>query len=478
MGYITGEDRGQEQLLPPRIEEYVSANAPVRFLDAFVEQLDLAKLGFERAVAAETGRPGYRPADLLKLFAYGYLQRIRSSRRLEAEAGRNLEVIWLLQGLRPDFKTIADFRKDNRAAFKGVLRELNLLCRKLDLFGAELVAIDGAKFKAVNSEKRHYTDKKLKDLLKRIDEKIEEYVRQMDLEDQAGEDLRASPDAASLQAKIETLKTRRGRYQFFREELAGNQATEISLTDPDSRGQRKVGIGYNVQVAVDAKHDLIVEEQVVQDANDLAQLHPMAQAAQAALAVEALKVVADAGYHAAGQLEACEAAKLTTYVSAPGTCSGKTRDGEKVYPKEAFPYDTAHDCYHCPAGQTLVRTGEGLKNEKPYRYYQNLAACGQCKLRAECTTGKYRKIARLENAAVVGRQAARVHAQPGIVRERKTIVEHVFGSLRNWGHDTFLCRGLAMVRAEFSLSALTYNLRRALNLVGVTALLAALNARA
>jgi transposase len=394
---------------------------------------------------------------------------------LEAEAMRNLEVIWLLQGLRPDFKTIADFRKDNRAAFKGVLRELNLLCRKLHLFGAELVAIDGAKFKAVNSEKRHYTDKKLKELLQRIDEKIEEYVAQMDLEDRAGEDLPATPDAASLQAKIETLKTRRGRYQLFREELASTQATEISLTDPDSRGQRKVGIGYNVQVAVDAKYDLIVEEQVVQDANDLAQLQPMAQAAKAALKVAALAVVADAGYHEAGQLEACEKAGLTTYVPAPGTRSGQARDGEKVYPKEAFHYDTAHDCYHCPAGQALARTGEGLKNEKLYRYYQNLAACGQCKLRAECTTGKYRKIARLENAAVVERQAARVHARPAIVRERKTIVEHVFGSLRNWGHDTFLCRGLAMVRAEFSLSALTYNLRRALNLVGVKALLAALN---
>ena len=475
MGYIIGEDRGQEQMLPPRIEEYVDANAPVRFIDAFVEQLDLAELGFERAVAAETGRPGYRPADLLRLFSYGYLQGIRSSRRLEAEAGRNLEVIWLLKGLRPDFKTIADFRKNNRKAFKGVLRELNLLCRKLNLFGAELVAIDGAKFKAVNSEKRHYTDGKLKELLKRIDEKIEEYVTQMEEEDQAGEDLPATPDAETLKAKIETLKTRRGRYQFFREELAETQATEISLTDPDSRGQRKVGVGYNVQVAVDAKHDLIVEEQVVQDANDLAQLHPMAGAAKTALAVASLEVSADAGYHAADQLKACEEAKLTTYVPAPGTCSGKNRDGEAVYPKEAFHYDATNDCYHCPAGQSLLRVGEGLKNQKRYYYYQNCAACQHCALRSECTTGKHRKIARLENADVVERQAARVRARPDIVRQRKTIVEHVFGSLRIWGHDTFLCRGLEMVRAEFSLSALTYNLRRALNLVGLKTLLAALN---
>jgi hypothetical protein len=396
---------------------------------------------------------------------------------LEAEASRNLEVIWLLKGLRPDFKTIADFRKDNRAAFKGVLKELNLLCRKMELFGAELVAIDGAKFKAVNSEKRHYTDEKLKELLERIDQKIEEYVTQMEQEDEASEDVAPTPDAEALKAKIETLKTKRGRYQLFREEMAEDEATEISLTDPDSRGQKKVGIGYNVQVAVDAKHDLIAEEEVVQDANDLAQLHPMAIATKSALDVESLKVVADAGYHEAGQLEACEQAGLTTFVPAPGTCSGKTRDGKVVYPKEAFRYDAVNDCYHCPAGQQLERSGEGLKNEKLYHYYQNFAACRKCELRPECTTGKYRKIARLENAEVVERQAARVAAQPEIVRERKTIVEHVFGTLRNWNHDTFLCRGLEMVRAEFSLSALTYNLRRALNLVGVKALIEGLNAQ-
>jgi transposase len=477
MGYIRGEDRGQDQMLPPRIEEYVSENAPVRFIDAFVEQLDFGKLGFERAVAAETGRPGYSPADLLKLFAYGYLQRIRSSRRLEAEAGRNLEVNWLLKGLRPDFKTIADFRKDNRAAFKGVLRELNLLCRKLDLFGAELVAIDGAKFKAVNSEKRHYSDEKLKELLQRIDEKIEEYVTRMEREDEDSADVAPSPDTETLKAKIESLKKRKVRYEYFREELAAHKAKEISLTDPDSRGQRKVGIGYNVQVAVDAKHDLIVEEKVVQHANDLEQLHPMAIGAKAALEVKSLEVVADAGYHSAAQLEACEKAELTTYVPAPTTCSGKARGGKEVYPKEAFRYDAQNDCYHCPAGEQLPRTGEGLKNETLYQYYQNCAACRRCDLRSECTTAPYRKISRLGNAEVVERQAARVHARPEIVRQRKTIVEHVFGSLRNWGHDTFLCRGLEMVRAEFSLSALTYNLRRALNIVGVKAILEALNAQ-
>jgi transposase len=394
---------------------------------------------------------------------------------LEAEASRNLEVIWLLKGLRPDFKTIADFRKDNRAAFKGVLRELNLVCRKLELFGAELVAIDGAKFKAVNSEKLHYTDEKLKELLERIDQKIEEYVTRMEQEDEASEDVAPTPDTEALKAKIETLKKRKGRYELFREELAEQKAKEISLTDPDSRGQRKVGIGYNVQVAVDAKHDLIVEEQVVQHANDLEQLHPMAIAAKTALEVESLEVVADAGYHSAAQLEACEKAALTTYVPAPATCSGKAREGKEVYPKEAFQYDADNDCYHCPAGQQLVRSGEGLKNETLYQYYQNCAACRHCKLRSECTTAPYRKLSRLANAEVVERQAARVHARPEIVSQRKTIVEHVFGSLRNWNHDTFLCRGIEMVRAEFSLSALTYNLRRALNTIGVKALIEGLN---
>ena len=474
MSYIQGVDRGQDHLLPPRVEEYVAENAPVRFVDAFVDGLDLGALGFERVRPAETGRPPYDPRDLLKLYAYGYLHRVRSSRRLEAEATRNLEVIWLLHGVRPDFKTIADFRKDNRACFKGVFREFNLLCRKLELFGAELVAIDGAKFKAVNSPKRHSTAEQLQELVEQIDVRIEEYLGGLDAEDATTADLPATPTRAELQAKLALLQERRAHHQDRQKQLAQSGQTEISLSDPDSRGQKKVVVGYNVQIAVDAKHDLIVEPEVVQDQNDLGQLHPMASAAKAALIVANLLVVADTGYHEAVQLEKCEQADIETYVPASEGTSGQAPGGRTVYPKTAFTYDARCDVYRCPAGQELSAGYSGEMHGKSRDYYYNVAACGGCALRAECTTAKYRKISRLENEMVVERQAARVAAKPELVRKRKTIVEHVFGTLRQGGHDEFLCRGLAAVRAEFSLSALSYNLRRALNVLGVEKLLAGL----
>lgn len=478
MRYIEGEDRKQTQLLPASVEEYVGEEAAVRVIEAFVTGLDLGRLGFGRAQPAATGRPAYAPQDLLKLYLYGYLHRIRSSRRLEAEAGRNLEVIWLLRTLRPDFKTIADFRRDNRGCFKGVFREFNLLVRKLELFGAELVAVDGAKFKAVNSARRHYTAKQLTELIAQIETRIEEYLGGMDQEDATHADLPAGPTKEELAAKLVTLRERQARYRDWQAQMKASGQTEISLTDPDSRGQKKVGVGYNVQVAVDAKHDLIVESAVVQEQNDLAQLHPMATAAQEKLAVQALSVVADAGYHEAQQLEKCEQAGLTTYVPAPAGTSGQGPAGQAVYPKTDFTYATTKDQYRCPAGQTLERGYDTTSRGKARHYYYNVTACGACPQRTQCTTAPYRKISRLENEAVVERQAARVLAKPEVVAERKTIVEHVFGTLRLWGHDEFLCRGLERVRAEFSLSALSYNLRRALNLLGVPTLLAALRPNA
>lgn len=472
MRYIEGADRRQAQLLPATVEEYVSAAAPVRVIDAFVAQLDLKALGLV-APRSDTGRPPYHPAMLLKLYVYGYLQRVRSSRRLEAECTRNLEVIWLTGNLRPDHWTIAAFRREHRARFKAVLREFNLVCRKLELFGAELVAIDGAKFKAVNSPKRHYSAAQLTELIAHIDARIDAYVQQLDQADEAAADLPGQPTADELAAKLAQLQQRRADHAELQAALAASGQTEVSLTDPDSRGQKKAGVGYNVQIAVDAKHDLIAAEAVEQAANDLGQLAPMAQAAQAEIGVAT--AVADAGYHEAGQLEKCEQANLTTYVPAPGTRSGQANGGVAVYPKERFRYDPAQDCYHCPAGHELACAGEGMKNGKARFYYMNKTVCRQCPLKAQCTTAGYRTLSRLKNEAVVERQAARVQARPEVVAERKTIVEHVFGTLRMWGHDVFLCRGLEMVRAEFSLSALTYNLRRALNVVGVVALLALLS---
>ena len=339
MSYRKGPDRSQSQLLPACLEDYVPAEAPVRFIDVFVDGLDLKELGFQRAEPSATGRPPYDPADLLKLYVYGYLNRIRSSRRLEAEAKRNLELLWLLRSIAPDFKTIADFRKDNRPCFKGVLKQFNLLCRKLELFGAELVAIDGSKFKAQNNPKRSLTAKELAELLAQVDARIEQYLVQLDQNDTEAEGAGANPTRQNLEQKLSTLRERKGQYEQWIKELSQGQQQSLGATDPESRPQQTGQLGYNVQVAVDAKHDLIVESQVVQDANDLQQLCPMAQAAQQALAVPSLKVVADAGYYSAGQVAACDSAGLETYVPANRHATGQSKGTQAVYPKETFQFD-------------------------------------------------------------------------------------------------------------------------------------------
>lgn len=469
--YIEGEDRDQYQLLPPRMDDYVSQDAAVRAIDAFVDGLDLDKLGFARE-AVTTGRPAYDPADLLKLYVYGYLHQVRSSRRLEAETHRNLEVIWLMRGLRPDHWTIAAFRREHAARFKGVLRDFNLLCRKLELFGAELVAIDGAKFKAVNSRSRNYTQERLRQLLARVDAQIEQYVKALETADAEMAGVPKAPTKAQLEEKLKVLRERKERHEAVRDAMGDTR--EISLTDGDSRGQKKVGVGYNVQVAVDAKNHLIVAAEAVNEQNDLKQLHPMAQAAKEQLQVEKLQVVADAGYHSTDQLQQCEAGQIETYVATKQGTAGQARGGTTVYPKTVFTYDAQGDEYRCPAGTRLPFVCGAQERGKARRYYYNVAACAVCAWRSHCTTAPYRKISRMQNEAAVERQNARVAANPGCMKKRKAIVEHVFGTLRNAGHDSFLCRGLKNVRAELTLSALAYNLRRALNVLGAENLLTAL----
>lgn len=469
--YIEGEDRAQYQLLPARLDDYVSQDATVRAIEAFVDGLDLGELGFAREVVT-TGRPAYHPGDLLKLYIYGYLHQVRSSRRLEAETQRNLEVIWLMKALRPDFWTIAAFRREHAARFKGVLRDFNLLCRKLELFGAELVAIDGAKFKAVNGRARNYTPERLRQLLARVDASIEEYVKRLETADEQMAGVPKAPTKAQLEEKLSVLRERKARHTKVQEAMGDSR--EISLTDPDSRAQKKVGVGYNVQVAVDAKNHLIVAAEAVNEQNDLKQLHPMAAAAKEQLQVEKLQVVADAGYHSTDQLEQCEVGQIETYVATKQGTAGQAPGGAAVYPKTVFNYDGAADQYRCPAGQALPFVCCAKERGKVRRYYYNAEACAACVCRSNCTTGTYRKISRLQNEAVVDRQDARVTANPGFMQKRKAIVEHVFGTLRNGGHDTFLCRGLINVRAELALSALAYNLRRAINLLGAGTLLTAL----
>jgi transposase len=475
MGYIEGTPREQHLLFPDVIEEYITEDNPVRFIDAFVDHLDLDEAGFTRSQPASTGRPAYDPGDLLKLYIYGYLNRIRSSRKLEQEAQRNVELMWLLRKLAPDFKTIADFRKDNPKAFKKVFREFTLLCRKLELFGGELVAVDGSKFKAVNSKQRNFTKAKLKKALKEIDKKVERYLRELDEADQEATPSKRS-SAKDLQDKIQQLKDRKGAYQELIKDLQESGETQISLTDPECRSMpkgQKVEVGYNVQVAVDDKNKLIVEQDVTNAVTDRDQLSKMSIPAKEALGVEHLKVVADMGYYHGEEIKVCEENGVEPYVSKPLTSANRKWG---LYGKEKFVYDPEEDCYRCPGGEELTFRFDTHELGRHIRYYAT-TACRHCPIKSKCTRNKEsRRITRWVNEHILERMQERVDANPERMNKRKQVVEHPFGTIKHWndqGH--FLMRGLQKVRAEFSLSTLAYNVRRVINIMGASKMIEALD---
>ena len=420
-----------------------------------------------------TGRPGYSPADLLKLYIYGYLNRVRSSRRLEMESHRNIEVIWLLRSLKPDFKTIADFRRDNRAAFRSVYREFALLCRRLDLYGRELLAVDGTRIKAVNNKDRNFTRNSLQDFIRAADERLDDYLRRLDEGDVEEGGTGGGARTKNLAEKIEALRQKRGRYGAMLADLERTGENQISLTDPDSRAMAaytKVGVGYNIQIAVDAKNKMIVEQAVTNQVVDMGLLTQTAEPARAILDVETIDVVADRGYFKIEDIEACEKAGLTPHVPKPQRGSA-VRKG--FFRKDEFRYDPDQDVYICPAGETLSPNHEGKLRDLKKIDYSNPAACPACPLRSRCTTN-LRRVSRLENEAVLDRMAARLKARPEILDRRRQLVEHPFGSIKQWmNQGTFLMKGLDNVRAEFSLTAVVYNLRRALNILGVEAMMAA-----
>jgi transposase len=473
MGHISGFERTQLLLLPEAVDDYVGADNPVRFIDAFVDGLDLSALGFSRVVPKATGRPGYAPGDILKLYIYGYLNRVRSSRRLETECRRNIEVIWLLRALKPDFKTIADFRSDNRAAFLRVFRQFVLLCRRLDLFGRELLAVDGTRIKAVNNKDRNFTKTALEKFITAADERLNEYLRRLD-EGDVAEAGTGGSRTNNLAEKIAALHKKRGQYGAMLAELERSGESQVSLTDPDSRAMAaytKVGVGYNIQIAVDAKNKMIVEQAVTNQVVDMGLLAQTAEPARAILDVENIDVVADRGYFKIEDIEACENVGLTPYVPRPQRGSSVSND---FFRKDEFRFDAARDVYICPAGQTLLPNHNGwLRNLKKVDY-SNPAACPICPLRSRCTTNR-RRVSRLENEAVLDRMAARLKARPEILDRRRETVEHPFGSIKQWmNQGAFLMRGLDKVRAEFSLTALAYNLRRAINIIGVETMMAAI----
>ena len=476
MNYIAGSDRGEVLLLPEALEDYIAPENPVRFIEAFVAQLDLAQAGFRHGQLKETGRPPYDPGDLLRLYLYGYLNRVRSSRGLEREAARNLEVIWLLRKLRPDFKTIADFRKDNASGIKSVCREFTLLCRKLELFGGELVAIDSTKIKAQNAKGRNYSAARVAAQLKEAEKKVQSYLEELDQADkeEASQSNSEGLSVVELKEKIAHLEKRK-------EELKGlaqavGEKRQVSLTDPDSRAMsmgRGSTIGYNVQAAVDAKHSLIVETEVTQTTSDLNALGTMALKAQAALGAEKLSVVADKGYYNGKEVLLCDTIGVTAYVAKPLT-SANTALG--LYGKERFQYDPEKNCYLCPAGQTLTYRFTSDEQGRATAYYRT-SACGSCALKSKCTRNRgNRTITRLGCEEVQEAMAERVRKHPHLMRRRKAIIEHCFGTIkRSFGYDYFLCRGKRNVSTEVNLTVLAYNLKRVCNLVGVKNLIAAVS---
>jgi transposase len=476
MPHIAGHDRSQLLLLPESVDDYVGPENPVRFIEAFVEGLDLPAAGFARVEPEETGRPGYRPADLLKLYIYGYLNRIRSSRRLEAETHRNIEVIWLLRHLKPDFKTIADFRRDNRKAFRPVFRQFVLLCKQLDLFGRELLAVDGTRIKAVNNKDRNFTRASLTEFIKLADAKLDDYLQRLDQSD-ASESTTGGSRVKNLAAKIAAIRQRRTRCEEMLAHLDQTGEEQISLTDPDSRAMAahtRVAVGYNVQVAVDTKHKLIVEQQVTNQVVDMGLLTQTAAPAKEVLGVETIAVVADRGYFKIEDIEACEQAGIEPYVPRPQR-GPSVKAG--LFRKDEFQYDADSDSYICPAGQRLFPYSSSLLRGLKKINYTNKLACDDCKIRSRCTNSRFRTVSRLENEAVLDRMQVRLVQRPGVLDRPREAVEHPFGSIKQWmNQGAFLMRGLEKVRAEFSLTALAYNLRRVLNLVGFTELTAALAA--
>lgn len=473
MSFIKGTPRSNVLLFPEALDDYVTDDNPVRFIDAFVDNLDLQQMGFSRTTPAHTGRPAYSPADLLKLYIYGYINRLRSSRLLERECSRNLELLWLMRKLAPDFKTIADFRKDNAGAIKKVCRQFTLLCKRLELFGGELIAIDGSKFKAQNNKKRNFTAEKLDKTIKEIDAKIKDYLDQLDEADQEEGEVK-TPSAEQLKEKIEQLRNRKLNYEQVETQLKGSGETQISLTDADSRAM-KVGQGsdvcYNVQTVVEAKHKLIVEHEVTNEPTDHRQLSKMAIRTKQILEVEKLEVVADRGYYDGAEVKKCGEAGITVYVAKQQT-SANEKHG--LYTKEDFTYNSARDCYECPAGKELGYRYDTVELGRHIRYYST-KECRTCEIKGKCTRNKRgRRITRWVDEAILEDMSERVKNNPEKMKKRKELAEHPFGTMkRGMNSGYFLMRGIKKVAAEMSLTVLAYNIRRVINILGVGKMLEA-----
>jgi len=473
--FIQGDSRTQSTLLPETLDDYIADANPVRVVDVFVDELDLVKLGFEGVEPAATGRPSYHPGVLLRTYIYGYLNRIQSSRRLEREAQRNVELMWLTGRLMPDFKTIADFRKDNGQAIRNVCRQFVVLCQQLGLFTEALVAIDGSKFKAVNHRDRNFTSAKLQRRMEEIESSINRYLVGLDTADRQ-EPAVAQPQTERLHDKIAALKAQMKMLKELEVQLKASPDQQISLTDPDARSMKTRGtgiVGYNVQTAVEVKHHLIVAHAVTNVGTDRDQLTVMAKQARTAMVVSELTAVADRGYFNSTEILACHEAGIAAIVPKTVT-SNATAEGR--FGKADFIYDAQYNEYRCPAGQHLIwRYASVEKGLRLHRYWSS--HCQTCPLKARCTPSPQRRISRWEHEAVLEAMQTRLDRAPESMRLRRQTVEHPFGTIKSWmGATHFLTRTLDRVSTEMSLHVLAYNLKRVMNLLGNATLMEAMRA--
>ena len=476
--FVEGTDRGQSTLFPECLEDWIGEDNPVRVIDVFVGELDLAGLGFGGVAPEATGRPSYHPSGLLKLYIYGYLNRVQSSRRLEREAAHNVEVMWLSGRLVPDHKTIADFRKDNGSAIRKVCARFVALCRTIGLLTQASVAIDGSKFKAVNNRDSNFTRAKMERRMAQIEESVARYLQQLDTADRQEPSEALKTKTSGLKVKIEKLKQEMRRLAVLKVDMLATTDQQISLTDPDARSMATSGrgsgvVGYNVQVAVETEHHLIVTHEVTNEGSDRSQLSPMAKAAKATLGVEKLDAVADRGYFNGEEILACEEAGIMVTLPKPMTSNSKA---EGRFGKQDFRYVAEEDVYVCPAGERLAYsyTTED-KGLVVHRYATK--ACRHCAIKHNCTKGNERRIKRWEHEHILEVVQRRLDEHPEKMRQRRETVEHPFGTIKaRMGATHFLMKTLPKVATEMALHVLAYNLTRVMNIIGVQPLLAAIRA--
>jgi transposase len=476
-GFIQGIDRHQETLFPESLDDYIDHDNPTRVIDVFIDSLKLIDLGFT-TIPSHTGRPGYHPSILLKLYLYGYLNRIQSSRRLECETQRNVELMWLLGRLTPDFKTIADFRKDNGKAIKRVCSEFVLLSKRLGLLATECVAVDGSKFKAVNNADRAFSKAKIERRRQKIDESIDDYLKEIERVDRQNTK-ESRNKIKNLKQRLAKVEKEAQRLELLEKELLETPDKQISMTDPDARimatrGRSSVMVGYNVQIAVDTKNHLIIAHEVTNIGNDRSQLSNIAIQANEVLGCDDLCVLADKGYYKGEEILACNEAGLTTYLPRSKTSNNRAAG---LYDRSEFIYNAEKDEYVCPANQVLSRRHSSVEQGKKMNtYYASNPVCRACPKKEQCTTGVNRRVRRWEHEQVLDDLDSRMANEPSRMQTRRSTVEHPFGTIKHWmGHTHFQMRTIARVSTEMSLHILSYNLKRVISIMGIKQLMLAIS---